>query len=81
MMKKKKTYFAAIMTFAAVMGWNIYSTYHHNTSLSVLTMNNVEALASSEINNECEGCAHDLYICKYYGNWGGCLGFSYSKYV
>lgn len=46
-----------------------------------LTLANVEALASSneyEPGNDCSGCImNSLYICKLFGDWGGCIGDPY----
>lgn len=66
-----------ILSIAVGAGW-ILNLEHSKSLLCDLTLSNVNALANStESGNECEGCASSLYICKYYGNWGGCLGTPY----
>lgn len=66
-----------ILFVAAGMGWSINGEYN-KPSLSDLTLNNIDALANSaESGDECKGCVSSLYICRYYGDWGGCLGTAY----
>lgn len=66
-----------ILFIAVGIGWNFNRGYGQ-ASLSDLTLNNIEALANTtESSNECEGCLNSLYICRYYGDWGGCFGSAY----
>lgn len=65
-----------ILFIVASIGWGLKQE-HHQMPLSDLTLNNIAALASSESSNECEGCMPELYICKYFGDWGGCFGIAY----
>lgn len=66
-----------ILSIAVGAGWSL-NLEHSKSLLCDLALSNVDALANStESGNECEGCASSLYICKYYGNWGGCLGTPY----
>lgn len=73
---KKILKFTLVAAFFMTVGWNVY--YSQQTEkMSNLTLNNMEALASSteyEPGNECSGCImNSLYICKDFG-WGGCVG-------
>lgn len=64
--------------FVAVgIGW-VFNKKCSQVSLSDLTLDNIEALAdNSESSDECDGCLRNLYVCRYYGDWGGCLGKAY----
>lgn len=68
---------SVILFIAVVTGWSLNSECHE-TSLSDFALNNIDALASNiESGNECDGCASSLQFCKFYGDWGGCLGTAY----
>lgn len=69
-----------VTVFAAIAGYGIYANQKVNT-VSDLMLANVDALASSneyEPDNECSGCIMNcLYVCKTFGDWGGCIGDPY----
>lgn len=79
--KMKKTIkIAFVAAFIASIGWNYYSS-QRDVPLPDLALNNIEALASYEIDNECNGCIMNcIYICKDF-EWGGCIGDPYAHYA
>jgi hypothetical protein len=78
---KKVIKLAFVAAFVAVIGY--YGVYANQRTdvIADLTLANVEALASSneyEPGNDCSGCImNSLYICKLFGDWGGCIGDPY----
>ncbi len=79
MIKKvvKLTFIAAV---AVAAGYTAYSHSQKAETLSDLTLDNVEALASNESGGDCNGCyTTTLEFCKFWG-WGGCIGDRYIHY-
>ena len=72
------TFIAAVVVAA---GYTAYSQSQKEVALSDLTLNNVEALATNESGDDCNGCyTTTLEFCKFWG-WGGCIGDNYYQYV
>ncbi|WP_308760795.1 NVEALA domain-containing protein [uncultured Bacteroides sp.] len=74
---KKMVKIAFVAAFVAIAGYGVYITQGID-AISDLSLANVDALASSneyEPGNECSGCIMNcVYICKVFGDWGGCIG-------
>ena len=78
----KKFLFSLVVGGFLTASWCFYSrSISISKTSSYLFLENIEALARSESSNECAGCLSSLYICKYFGNWGGCLGSPTSHIV
>lgn len=77
---KKITKITFVAAFVAIAGYGVYTNRTVDT-MSVLSLANIDALASFngyEPGNECSGCIiNSLYVCKVFGDWGGCIGDPY----
>ena len=62
-------------------GFSIYQSFmSQRVFLSDIALDNVEALASYEVGNDCSGCfTQTLDFCKFWG-CGGCIGDRYIHY-
>lgn len=81
-MKKFITKAAMVAAFAAVAGYGVYANQKKEATLSDTALANVEALARIESTDECYDCVkNSLYICKMFGDWGGCIGDPNLRYT
>lgn len=64
----------SIFIVACIACLTIFSLKNQREEIPSVNIDNIEALARNESTNECHGCIVNLYICRIYGDWGGCLG-------
>lgn len=74
-MIKSKLKIVVSLVVAIATGYGVYQSQIEKFPMSDLVLSQVEALAIYEPDDECSGCIHNsLYICKYFPDWGGCIG-------